>query len=339
MPRVSKESTLSRQWELMKLLPKSLPGKTASEMRAALVTAGYNVTKRTIERDLVDLNAVFPLLCNQSSKPYGWYWEKVAPLTIPGMNLPEAVSLGLLEDLLHQLVPDTFYRVLRNRFDQARKKLTNLSSNQYSNWADIVRYIPPGINFLPPDIPASIMHEVQNSLLQQKQLEIEYRSADASQCKELLVHPLAMVQQGVRSYLLATTFNYDKPVFYALHRMDSAVPTKEKSRRPKGFSLEGFMDQGGAQFGAGKTITLKAKISDSLSSLLKETPLSTDQRIVAKKGVQFLTATVFDSWQLRFWVLSQGSSILVQQPKALKNDIVNQLEETLKSYNGNQLPQ
>lgn len=339
MPRVNKESTLSRQWELMKLLPSRLPGKTSSELRTNLVDAGYEVTKRTIERDLVDLAKTFSLLSNQSSKPYRWYWEKSAPLTISAMNLPEAVSLGLLENLLRQLVPDTFYRVLRSRFDQARKKLGNLSNNQYAEWADIVRYIPPGISFLPPDIPANLMHEVQNALLQKKQLKIEYRPADASQSKELLIHPLAMVQQGVRPYLLATTFNYDKPVFYALHRMDSAVPTREKSRRPKGFSLEKFMDRGGAQFGGGKNITLKAKISGSLAALLKETPLSTDQRIVVKKQVQLLTATVFDSWQLRFWVLSQGASILIQQPKALKNDIVAELEEALKSYSENQLPQ
>ena len=106
----------------------------------------------------------------------------------------------------------------------------------------------------------------------------------------------------------------------------------EPVKRPKGYSLDAFIDSGAAQFGSGETITLKARVSDDLARLLEETPISKDQKITRRSGVHTLTATVHDSWQLHFWLLSQGAAITVEKPVALRKRIVSCLEETLANY-------
>jgi hypothetical protein len=50
MPKTSNHHTLARQWELLQLLPSRAPGKTSRELTSDLRDAGYEVTKRTIER-------------------------------------------------------------------------------------------------------------------------------------------------------------------------------------------------------------------------------------------------------------------------------------------------
>jgi len=106
----------------------------------------------------------------------------------------------------------------------------------------------------------------------------------------------------------------------------------EKAKRPAGFTLDDYLNRGGGQFGEGKIITLKAEISETLARLLEETPLSADQKIVSGKGRHRLSATVFDSWQLRFWILSQGADVVVRQPAGLRKEIVGRIEEMRAAY-------
>jgi predicted DNA-binding transcriptional regulator YafY len=332
MPRATTNATLARQWELLRLVPGRPPGKTVRQLVDGLGAAGYAVTKRTVERDLADLAEIFPLQCNAISKPYGWYWEKGAQLEIPGMDLDEALSLGLLEEVLRPLVPESFVRGLEGRFEEARRKLASLAGNERADWSERVRYVPPGLTFLPPVVVPSILRELQEALLHSQQLRVVYRSAEAREGRELVLHPLALLQQGVRTYLVASTFDYGKPLLYAVHRIESAEVLDVPARRPEGFTLDRFLDRGGAQFGAGKTVTLKADLSESLARLLEETPLSRDQRITKGKQGPRLTATVFDSWQLRFWILSQGPDLVVRQPMALRRELMERIEAMRAAY-------
>lgn len=137
---------------------------------------------------------------------------------------------------------------------------------------------------------------------------------------------------AAQSYLLASAFDYEQPHLYAIHRIASATVLDEPARRPKGFSLDSYLAGGGAQFGSGAAVTLKARLSEGLARLLEETPISKDQKITTRSGVHTLTATVQESWQLHFWILSQGPAITVLKPVALRRKIIADLEATLAAY-------
>ena len=124
--------------------------------------------------------------------PYGWYWKADASFDIPGIALAEAVSLGLLEDLLRQLVPPIFVTALEGRFNAASDKLRSLPQNPYTKWTDLVRYVQPGLPFLPPAIKPGVLETVQEALLGRRQLRAVYLSAGANAAKERILHPLAL---------------------------------------------------------------------------------------------------------------------------------------------------
>lgn len=332
MPSANHFTTYSRQWELLKLLPPRPPGKTSRELLELLATAGHEVGKRTVERDLNELSRIFPISSNEVSIPYGWYWTPGARVEFPGIDLAEAVSLGLLEDILRQLIPQNFVEAMEARFTAAGEKLKALPKNRYSSWSDLVRYLSPGLPLLKPDIAPEVSQAVQEALLQRLQLKVTYRSPGAESSKELILHPLAFIQQGERSYLLATTFDYPNVLYYALHRMESAEILPEVSNRPSGFSLDEFLAQSGGQFGDGKMISLRAKLAENLAEILRETPISSDQKITSRAGKITLSATVKDSWQLHFWILSQGAFITVQKPVSLRKTIIGELEASLENY-------
>jgi predicted DNA-binding transcriptional regulator YafY len=333
MPGSDHETTLARQWELLRNhLPSRPPGRTSRDLRDRMEAAGHNVTKRTIERDMEELSRIFPITRNEVSIPYGWHWRENARFDTLGLDLSEAVSLGLMEDVLRQIMPPAFLSALEGKFSLAREKLAALPKIPHARWADLVRYVPPGLPFIPPSIAPSVLPAIQEALLHQRQLQVVYLSAGSDAAKEQTLHPLSLIQQGARSYLVATAFQYDKPLLYAIHRIASATVLEEPAKRPKGYSLDAFLASGGAQFANGESITLKARVSDELARLLEETPLSKDQKITTRAGVHTLTATVQESWNLHFWILSQGASIAVLKPVSLRKQIIAAHENALGNY-------
>ena len=333
MPSSDHETTIARQWELLRNhLPSRPPGITTRDLRERLDAAGHNVSKRTIERDMEELSRIFPIVRNEKGTPFGWHWRENARFDVLGMDLSEAVSLGLMEDVLRQIMPPAFLSALEGKFSLAREKLAALPKIPHARWKDLVRYVPPGMPFIPPSVAPCVLPAIQEALLQQRQLQVVYHSAGADTAKEQTLHPLSLIQQGARTYLLATAFHYENPILYAIHRMTSASVLEDPAKRPKGFSLDTYLAGGGAQFGTGNAIVIKAHVTDELARLLDETPISTDQKITTRAGVHTLSATVRESWQLDFWILSQGAAITVLKPVALRKHIIASLKNTLANY-------
>jgi len=331
MPSNKTRNTLARQWELLKLLPTRGSGKTAKEIADALAEAGFAVSKRQVERDLLDLQEVFGLECNDSSIPYGWRWG-AAPTELPSVTIAEALSLQIVEETLKPLLPSSVLRTVQPRFAQAKAKLSALAEqNAASAWVDKVMSVPPTLPMLPPVVDEELLELVQTALLHSEQIEAIYQGF-SDEPKALRLHPLGLVVRGSVTYLVATAYDYTDVRLYALHRFQAVTRTYEQSKMPKGFKLAHYVDEGALQFGGGRPIKLIARISDDLAKRLEETPLASNQKIKSTDGAIVLSASVIDSWQLHWWLLSQGSAIQVISPEPLRGRIVASLQDALGQY-------
>ncbi|WP_028634334.1 WYL domain-containing protein [Pseudomonas parafulva] len=114
MPSQPTRQTIARQWELLKLLPGRQPGLSCSQLQAALATVGHVTTKRTVERDLVELAALFPLQCNSRSLPYSWHWQPGLKASHTQQWLAEDMA-GPAQIELHAWVDDALARDLQQR--------------------------------------------------------------------------------------------------------------------------------------------------------------------------------------------------------------------------------
>ena len=112
----------------------------------------------------------------------------------------------------------------------------------------------------------------------------------------------------------------------------SADLREDKVICPRGFTLKDYLRTGALQFGSGELIKLKARVSMQLAGYLAETWLSADQTMTSKGDVVTLSATVQNTWQLHFWILSQGAKITVLQPKSLRESIRTALTDAVANY-------
>ncbi|MDP2244821.1 YafY family protein [Pseudomonas sp.] len=333
MPAANSRSTLSRQWELLKMLPNRMPGDTAQMLTARLADAGYKISKRTVERDLNELSLVFPLQCNDKGKPQGWYWVPGAPSDLPGVSLSEALTLQMVENGLRPLLPSSILKSLEPRFAQARHKLDALTGHvPAARWIDKIASVPPELNLIAPDIDEKLLEVIQQALLDDLQIASTYFSAHTNKMRNLTLNPLALILRGNITYLSATVEPYRDVRLFAMHRFRQAEILPIAARRPDDFDLKTYIRGGALQFSQGEMIQLKAIISDELATQLIETPLSHDMLINTKAGIHELSATVLDSWQLHWWVLSQADGIEVLAPQTLRTDISKKLKLACEQY-------
>lgn len=325
--------TLMRQWEMLKRIPARAPGMTTIEISSALESLGYEVTVRTVQRDLNSLSIHFPLMSDEDGPAHSWYWDRNARLDIPNISVADAISIKMVEDYLTPLLPAAILEGLRSRFAQAEQKLESLNDNPLTRWTDRIRTVLPGQPLQSPVIAPGVLETVQTALIHTRQLKAVYRSRNGTPDKEMLLHPLALVQRGPVSYLVATAFEYTDIRLYALHRFGSAVAQQEAALLPDDFDIDAYIRDGGLNFGSGKPLALKLRIDDALKVTLMETPLSHDMVITPDGDRYIVTATVQDTWQLKWWIHSQASQAEALEPSSLREEIKAELQAALAQYN------
>ena len=83
------------------------------------------------------------------------------------------------------------------------------------------------------------------------------------------------------------------------------------------------------QFGVPQAIQLHAWVDPALAKRLHETPLSEDMTLIAEPDGARLTATVNDSWELKWWLLSQAGAIRVDAPTTLRQALIDSQRQSL----------
>ncbi|MGZ8287779.1 MAG: helix-turn-helix transcriptional regulator [Telluria sp.] len=328
--------SLLRQWNMLRMVPRAPAKISVRTLCERLAAAEFEVTPRTVQRDLNELEAVFPLVVDNSEKPYGWSWQRDATsFDLPGLSVPEALTLTLVElHLRHHLPPGTI-DALQPHFSAAARTLSAVDSSTMSKaWLNKVRSVPPQQPLLPPVMNPACQRVVYEALMTDRQLTLYYRKRDAAtDTRYDAVHPLAIVQRGGLIYLVCMFASYDDVRTIALHRVQQAELRYEPARGKPCFQLDDFIASG--QFGVltGEPIVLRAVFSRAAGEHLFETPLSTDQVLCpAGDGRLHLTATVPDTRALVWWLLGFGDGVTVQEPPGLRAEISTIVGRMARAY-------
>jgi predicted DNA-binding transcriptional regulator YafY len=315
--------TLLRQWKMLRLIPRFPRKIEVGALMAQLEAAGYQVTRRTLQRDLNDLSSVFPLQSDTRNTPYGWSWSADAPtFDLPGMDAPAALTLRMIEQFIPTLMPPTVRELLGPQFARAKAVLEANPTNPLGRWTDCVRVVPREMPLLAPKVNAEAARAVYQAVADGKRIPMTYtpRASEGEGDRDYEVNPLGLVVRGNLIYLVCTMWNYEDIRQLALHRVKSAVMTDELASRPPDFDLDSYIEQGEFQYPVGPTIQLKAKFDRAVAAHLYETPLSADQAIDDLDGEHVLvTATVRNTLQLEWWLLGFGGMVLVIKPTALRD--------------------
>lgn len=305
-------NTLMRQWSMLREIPRFPKRISSATLVERLESAGFPTTQRTVQRDLVKLSEVLPLLAD-NSKPQGWSWQADAQqLDLPSLEPQAALVFHMAEKYLQALFPASTTEYLAPWFSMAHKVLDN-QGNGLSAWRKKVRVLPPGQPLHPPMMQPGVQDVVTQALLQDKRLYVTYRPRN-QEIKEYKANPLGLVVRDHVIYLVCTLRDYEDVKLLALHRIHRADLLDEPARKLKGFDLDKYIKEGklGWPVEEGKKIKLVADFAKDAALTFIERPLDLNQVVedIDENTVR-LTAEVMDTRELRTWLLGFGSRVKI----------------------------
>lgn len=317
-----------RQWAILKHIPQYPRKITTSELLAKLKDEGFELTQRTVNRNLISLSNIFPLYEDDRSKPFGWSWGKDAESYIfPSLSPVQALTLVLAKDHLSNLLPANLMKMIEPYFECAENVLLGgLNIKNMSEWRGKITISPINQAMLPPSYADGVVEAIHEALFNENQIEIVYTSrAKGRKDQAYTAHPLGLIQRGPSMYLAARLFTYEDVRLLPIHRIRSVKMLKDKIRKPVGFSINKFIEtaQVGNRFLSGENIKLSVRFFDKdICEHLNETPLSKDQKIIEEKnGAARVEATVQNTDQLIYWLMGFGGQIEVIKPKSVRERI------------------
>jgi predicted DNA-binding transcriptional regulator YafY len=329
------QDTIIRQWHMLRLVPRYPLKATVKQINNTLLGEGFEVTERTVQRDLNELSLVFPLTVDDREKPFGWSWQKDAPsFSLPGLTTLEAVTMTMAEQHLNMLLPVSMLKQLKPYFDAAHQRLTEEPQpHRGRSWIDKVRTVPPTQPLIPPKVLAEVQAVITEALLHEKQVEIKYRKRGEKTDSTYRIHPLALVQRGPMLYLYCRLFDYEDARTLAMNRISAATLLDEASIYPKGFSIDEKVDIGIWGFGEGEKIKIELLFGPGYGDHLLESPLSKDQTVEElPEDYLKVAGTVADTSQLRWWLMGFGAGVEVLSPAKLRDDMVSEYQSICSKY-------
>jgi hypothetical protein len=214
---------------------------TTAEIKMRLAERGYDADVRTIQRDMTTLETKFPLICQMDGRTNHWSWARHHPgLDIPRLETPTAITLLLVRDYLLPLLPKPISDELAPYFEKAKKVLKGTKLEQ---WGRRVRMIRRGPTLKPPTVAPAVLDAVYRALLEDLQLEADYRSRNASEAGRTRVHPLGLVTKEDVLYIVATQDDDQDARQVALHRMSRAETLELPTKAPPGCTLKASIEE------------------------------------------------------------------------------------------------
>ena len=253
-----------------------------------MLALGIERDLRSIQRALNTLCEQFEIDCNTNDKPYSYRWKPDAKgLDMPILNEQQSLVLMLAKQYLAGILPANIMQSMEGFFKQADYNLAYESHKKgASEWLNKVA-----------------IAQISTALYQNRFLQVHYRSIHGKEHKAQ-VKPLALVQQGPSSYLVAE-YEHGDVLHLALHRLLEVNVSTMQFECPK-FNLKAYVESQKFGFSSGRKIRLTFRIDKKTGGFLTETPLSADQS-VKDCGTEYeISATVIESAMLEWWIAHFG---------------------------------
>lgn len=325
-------NTAVRYLTMLRMVPRYPKAITTTELASRLDEQGFSVTMRSIQRDLEKLSTDFPLLVDETSRPFQWSFDREATMDIiPALDLPAALTFELARAYLRPMLPPRALSHLKPHFDEAHRTLLR-ERNPLGQWPNRVRVINRGLGGKRPEIDADVLETVTEALLREYRCKLTYQARNWPEPAEIVVHPFGLVFRDPNVYLIGTIEGREGVRQLVLHRATTGELVEEPVERPDDFDLDLYISSGAMGILHSRApVFLHLRCDKPVLNHLIESPLGFDQVTTDIDEDTFeITVTVGDTQDLRWWLTAQAVHCDIVEPTWLRKEIAVTLEQGLE---------
>ena len=327
---------LLRHELILGLLPSKDSALDSNAIHQRVANQGIHVDRRTIQRDLSELEQKFPHVhsCPKGNAKLWWAEKSLSRLSMlptDAMNLvmimQHAAKFGMAAQV-ENLAPLRDYAI---SLLKGKRPSQDCSGKVISNTRFVV--LQPG------KVKPEVLEVVQQALLENSSIEAFYLKRGASEPRTLHIKPLGLSYQDSNIYLVCIFKGLADGTLASLplHRFHSAKATWEDLEAPGSFEMNSFEVK--RSLISQKTehpIQLKLRISQALYERLDENALTSDQQLQpTTDGWWLMTGCLPLSQGLDLWLLSQGEHLEVLEPIELREQMATSAKRMAALYEKN----
>lgn len=333
MKKVSSTEAIRRGFSILGSVSRS--PMSSRDIFQRLYDDGFNVSIRTIERDLSRLPDIFPSLIevDDKSKPFT-YRQPINARKYSAMNPTEAICLELAFSFLNPILPKKTLDPINPYLKEADAVLNENHAKKYKNWKDKVLTINEGLQLQSANVTQKVINNIHEALWDEKVVIAKYHSRTKKYADNYKIHPAGLVYRGRIIYLICSfDDNPNKIVYLPLQRFKSIEILPEEKSFHHGKKVANLVkDLLGFKLN-NKKLKVKLKFSKMAGAHLFETPLSKKQTIKeTKDGFFMVEDEVIDNMELRYWIRAFGDEVEVVRPKTLRDEFTKLSKRLRKKY-------
>jgi len=371
VPPLTDESTRDamslnqRQWDILCKLQGSDSPLTTKKLAKLVAKTNMQANdisfREMIARDLRDLKRITGAIESKKilseneeghgyrENAYSWKAGGAAYMANT-LTTAQSVALGVLQKVGLGLVPKAlvdelkplFIAIHRNEIvkyqtdkdlGKSVPKKTALAAEQ--KWLSKVSILPETVSFVPHLTAPEVEKQIHEALYQEKLIEVHYQN------KMRVVKPLALVQRGVRRYLIGISRGEDTLRTFTMARITKAkeINVMNYDDIPGGedFDLEAFLKKGLAhpvfnEEDLGKQIDLSLWVDQGTYGWISETPIDKSQTAQKVDDGYVLSVSTSLTEELVYWILSMANHVRVLEPSLLRQRVASDLRKAARMY-------
>lgn len=324
--------TAIRYISMLQLIPRYPRSISTTALQVTLAEQGFDINVRSIQRDLEKLSAYFPLIADETVKPFAWSFDAQAAAQIfPMLDMPAAVTFELARAYLSPVLPPKILSYIEPHFKEAQTVLKR-NGSALAHWPEKIRVIGRGLNGQRPVIDAEVLESVTQALLNDQKCTMVYQARRWPEPEMITVNPLGLVFREPNTYLIATIDGREQVRQLPLQRMHSVSILPEAIVAPEDFDLDSFIGQGEMHvLHSDRTVELTLRCDKPEMFHLLESSIGLDQQISEQSEKDFkLEVTLADSKDLRFWLMAQSPFITILSPDWLRQEVHEMMRQAIK---------
>jgi predicted DNA-binding transcriptional regulator YafY len=348
-PRDASRHSIRRYLDMLQIIPRAPKSISTKEIFNRLIEHGYDVSLKTVQRDLMKLmEDDYQLIYDEKGGEYSWYFLPGSKTWVFPGGLEEytALSVVMADKYLKPVMP--YASGFMPSFDSAKNSLlkkaeqnTSRRDNEVSQWLDKVHVMPFEFARSSSDIEPDMKDFLYAAVEHESFVWLSYKKNDVADVVNYFIHPLGLIYRHPIVYLVGLD-DGDKSTIrrFAMHRIvdyaDSFEGKKIVHVRPAGFNLETYAEEA---FGLGRgkydTLNIKLWVDKNIAKEFEDCPIADGQVLNPVKGGGFhLMATVPNSLELRRFIGSLGAQVKVLEPKELRAEFAAMACDLAKIYAG-----
>ncbi|MHA7834147.1 MAG: helix-turn-helix transcriptional regulator [Algiphilus sp.] len=326
-----------RQWLLLRSIPRAPNRRSTRELYECLRAEGYEITLRSVQRDLLALSTQFGFVDEVEGRTSYWFWPRdFRVLDVPGMEPETALVFFMAQRHLGEAVPPSVLRQLEPYFRQAEHVLEQTGGQLLGNGSSRVRLLPKGPGLQRPDTRPEVLTALEEGVVFQRTLRMHYQRRGEQHIQVHKIDPRGLVLKDGVTYLVGTYGSQLPPYHFAAHRIQAAETTGQSSPPLPDFDLDRYLHSVRA-FDypyQDQCIALQLLVAKGLREHLEERPLSAEQRFedIAPDGSALVHVSVPDTSELRWWLLAHGEAVKVVAPADLRDEVAATLSAAASQY-------